>query len=45
MNGVTMIAKLREITKSHIGPMRRLRQHNGMSAIGAKADLRRLGLK
>jgi hypothetical protein len=27
------------------GPTRRLRQRNGMSAIGAKADLRRLTLK
>jgi hypothetical protein len=27
------------------GTKRRLRQRKGMSAIGAKADLRRLGLK
>jgi hypothetical protein len=33
------------VHESGCGTTRRLRQRNGMSAIGAKADLRRLDLK
>jgi hypothetical protein len=39
---MTLFAALRE---SVDGTKRRLRQRNAMSAIGAKADLRRLDLK